>query len=116
MNMRKAMISRLHSRAGESIAEVLIALLISSLGMMMLAGMVSTSKTLVERSKTAFEDSVDKSNALTTGEASNSSSGTVQFYINDKNRRLTDALGETDSVRIDTVTFGRDTVMAYKKQ
>lgn len=53
MNKLKA---RLRSRAGESIAETLLALLIASLAMMMLAGAISAAGGIVTRSRTAMEE------------------------------------------------------------
>ena len=56
MSMRKLVRKRLVSRAGESLAEVLVALMISALGLMMLAGMISSSSSLVMKSKDTMRD------------------------------------------------------------
>ena len=54
--MRKRIQSKLRSRVGESIGETLIALLISALALMMLAGAISSAARIVTRSKTAMDE------------------------------------------------------------
>jgi len=54
--MRKRIRSKIKSCAGESIGETLIALLISALALMMLAGAVSSAAKIVTRNKTAMEE------------------------------------------------------------
>ena len=56
--------AKLRSRAGESIAETLIALLISALALMMLAGAVSSAANVVTRSRTAMSDYYEKDAAM----------------------------------------------------
>lgn len=51
----KRMMKKLRSRAGESIGETLVALLISSLALVMLAGAIGAAARMVTRSKTAME-------------------------------------------------------------
>lgn len=60
--MRKAAAKKLRSRAGETIGETLVALLISSLALLMLAGAVSAASRAVQQSKTKIEEyySADK--------------------------------------------------------
>lgn len=48
--MRNNLIARLRSRAGESIAEVLVALLISVLGIALLVGMIGASTRIIDQS------------------------------------------------------------------
>ena len=54
--MRKAAAKKLRSRAGETIGETLVALLISSLALLMLAGAVSAASRAVQQSKTKIEE------------------------------------------------------------
>ena len=61
--MMKGVLRKLYSRAGESIGETLIALLISSLALLMLAGAVSSASRIVTRNKTAMEDYYGKKQA-----------------------------------------------------
>ncbi len=52
--MKKKIAAKLRGRLGESIAETLIALLISALALMMLAGAVSAAANVITRSRTAM--------------------------------------------------------------
>lgn len=54
--MRRRIQSKIRSRAGESIGETLIALLISALALMMLAGAISSAARIVMRNKSAMEE------------------------------------------------------------
>ena len=49
------MLSKLKSEAGESLGEVLIALLIAALALTMLASVISTASNIINRSKTAVD-------------------------------------------------------------
>lgn len=52
----KKMLKKLRSTAGESIGETLIALLISALALVMLAGAVSSASNIITRSNDAMND------------------------------------------------------------
>lgn len=54
--MRRRIQSKIRSCAGESIGETLIALLISALALIMLAGAISAAAKIVTRNKTAMEE------------------------------------------------------------
>ena len=54
--MRNNIKKRLHSRAGETIAEVLISLLIAVVALMMLAMMISSTVSMVTTSKNKMEE------------------------------------------------------------
>ena len=54
--MKRICLKKLKSQAGESISEVLIALLISSLALVMLASMISATNNIVSKSKSTMED------------------------------------------------------------
>lgn len=54
--MKKRILAKLRSQAGESIAETLVALLISALALMMLAGAVSAAANVVTKSKDAMAE------------------------------------------------------------
>ena len=54
--MHKRIIKKVKSRAGETIAEVLVALLISSVALVMLAGMIASTTSMVTQSKSKMED------------------------------------------------------------
>ena len=95
-------LKKLRSKKGESIAEVLVSLLISVLALTMLAGMITASKNALERSKnkmdaynTAMENVVNQSTAAgTPGKvtmeventpwniAGNTSDVSVNYFVN----------------------------------
>jgi len=54
--MRKTIQSKLKSCVGESIGETLIALLISALALIMLAGAISSASRIVTRNKASMEE------------------------------------------------------------
>ena len=54
--MKKRIIQKLSKKAGESIAETLVALLISSLALLMLAGAIQSSAKIITQSKKKMED------------------------------------------------------------
>ena len=60
------MIKKLRGKSGESIGETLIALLISALALMMLAGAVSTVASLVSRSNAKMNEYYTSDNKLVT--------------------------------------------------
>ena len=110
--MKHRILAKLRSRAGDSIAELLIALLISSLAMVMLAGAVSSASNMIRRGNTAMTAYFTEDNALaerttddgnpppaatvTLKEGSNDvQNWAVKYYSND--------------------TFGRTHVVAYAK-
>lgn len=53
--MKRRLLDKVRSQAGESIAEVLVALLISSIALVMLASMISSTTNMVNNSKTTME-------------------------------------------------------------
>lgn len=59
----KGIVKKLRSRAGESIAEVLVALLISVLGVALLVGMIGASTGVINRSTEAMHRQYGKANA-----------------------------------------------------
>ena len=54
MNIKKIIAAKLRGQLGESIAETLIALLISALALMMLAGAVSAAANVITKSRTSM--------------------------------------------------------------
>jgi len=54
--MKKTIKSKIRSIAGETIGETLIALLISALALLMLAGAIGSASKIVTRNKTAMDE------------------------------------------------------------
>lgn len=65
--LRVRLSSKLKSTAGESIAEVLIALLIAALALTMLASVISTSARIITSSKAAMNTYYEQRNELDAG-------------------------------------------------
>ena len=59
----ECIVKKLRSRAGESIAEVMVALLISALGMSLLVGMIGASVRIIDNSTKAMHQQYKKANA-----------------------------------------------------
>lgn len=53
--MKKSILLKIRSNAGESIGETLVALLISALALLMLAGAISSAAGIVTRNKASIE-------------------------------------------------------------
>ena len=110
-----SVIGKIKSQVGESIGEVLVALLISSIGLTLLAMMVSSSSRMVERSKSTVHDYVLQSNVLE-DQSGDGTSGTLSFSC-DSTAKITD--GSDDSIKIEYYTnevIGSQKVISYKKK
>ena len=109
--------ARLRSRAGESIAEVLVSLLISSLALVMLAGMISAAARMVTRSREAFTGAngyVVMENKL----ASHTGTGedmSMTLKTGENTRKFTDDDPDNLTVPCYSATIGGKTVIAYQK-
>jgi Tfp pilus assembly protein PilV len=67
--MSKKVIERLRSKVGESIAEVLVALLISAVGVAMLVGMIGVSTRIIDKSTQYMRDEYKKTDISGTEDA-----------------------------------------------
>ena len=106
---------KLNSKSGESITEVLVALLISSLGLLLLAGMITSTNRIVSRSKEATKQYVQQTNALVEQSGTGSGSGSVTFSGGGLTK-LTYNSGDSISVTYYTNDqSGSNAVTAYKK-
>lgn len=83
-------IARLRSRAGESISEVLIAVLVSAVGLVLLAGMISSTSHLIQSSKDKIHTYADNNKALVEKADGSVKEGTVVFRTSSGNVKLTD--------------------------
>ena len=68
--LAKGVRRRLREQRGESIAEVLLAVLISALALVLLAGMISASADMIEHSRNTMDDYIAAENALAEKSAS----------------------------------------------
>lgn len=97
---------RIKSRNGESITEVLVALLISMLGLVLLATMITSSAKLITQSRDAMSGYVEKGNALAAGSGSSISSGKISISLNENSYTTSVSYFIND-------TFSKTPVVAY---
>ena len=84
--MHKRIIKKVKSRAGETIAEVLVALLISSVALVMLAGMIASTTSMVTQSKSKMEKYYEANEKLETQTETTGPSFSIQ--ISDENNTI----------------------------
>ena len=95
-NLKKCIAAKLKSAAGESLAEVLIALLIAAMAMAMLATAISSTARIVTRSKTAMKEYYDGNNALEAASSGNEYTEVIGLTIVFDGVWLTDPEGPDD--------------------
>ncbi len=74
---------KLKGRRGDSIAEVLIALLISSVALVMLASMISSSSSMIDSSRKNIESYYSKASDELTGSGTPKFTGTAKLVASD---------------------------------
>lgn len=77
----KAMLEKLKSSSGESIAEVLAAMLVIALGIVMLVSMVSSSSSMIQKSEQSYADYMSEFNAAETQSGSGGQKKTVSLTV-----------------------------------
>ena len=110
MNHPKQISARLKGTRGETIAEVLIALLISSMGMLMLAGMIFASGRIITKSRESMESYIAAENDLSARDGAES--GTISFSISGDVSSLTD--NQNNNVTYFKKEVGNKTIISYK--
>ena len=81
---------KLRSRAGETLTETLVALLVAVIALAILAGMIMSSSNLIRNSRTRFDSYYEGNNALSSLE--NTVAGaSVTISDGENDQRLTDA-------------------------
>ena len=85
--LKKKLTAKLKGNAGESLGEVLIALLIAALALVMLASVIDTSARIITRSKATMKDYYDASDELVQQQAKEEGSkiDTGTTYVSIKN-------------------------------
>lgn len=114
MKKRNTVTARLRGRAGESIGEVLAALLISAIALMMLASMVASSSNLVMKSEQAIEAYIAAQNELAV-QGGVGAEGTVTVTSGENAIELYDGAGTSIQViYYENNTVAGDPVIAYR--
>lgn len=106
---------KLKSKSGESISEVLVALLISALAIVLLASMIAASTNMVMKSKSKMKDYANAENSIVE-RSGDGESGSVQIVDSNNNPVvLTDGAGTGIEVAYFTNDESvRHTVRSYK--
>lgn len=117
--MMKKMRSRLRSQNGESISEVLVAVLVSMVALTMLALMITATTKMVIRSRTKMDEYVKGSNELVEKDGA-ALNGTASFYLVKDETPILIRLTDTSEDAIPTRYYVNDslgnvTVISYKK-
>ena len=110
--MKKKIKARVRSLAGETIAETLVALLISSLALLMLAGAVSSAVRIVLRSENKLEAYYKKDENVA---AHNTKTGTISVTLKEDTDDLSEKIGPfsyTENYYLND-EFGRAAVISY---
>ena len=102
----KQMWKRLRSRSGESLGETLVALLVATLALMLLAGMISAATRITLKSKSDFAVYTNGENAIV---EQNVASGTVSV------KSSVNLIDDTDTFPVEYYKNAKnDKVVSYK--
>lgn len=88
MKRKTRLAARLRSRAGESLGEVLISVLISAVALVMLISMLTSSTSLISKSKNRLETYYNGQSVLAAADAEGGISGTATFVNSDDYAQL----------------------------
>ena len=106
--------AKLHSQAGESIGETLIALLISALALVMLAGAISSAANVITRSNTQMSKYYQGDNDL--AEHTTTKKGPITITMTDTtDKTLTQTTVEGTYKYYMNDVFGNTLVVSYSK-
>ena len=116
MRKLQATVKKLKRNNGETISEVLIALLVAALAIVLLAGMINASATMIEKSKEKNEKYTVAENGIVEQSGQSTETGTVTVEIDRQAGRLSDA-NSTNEISVDYYTNGEagsNPVRSYK--
>ena len=113
--MKKKIKARVRSQAGETIAETLVALLISSLALLMLAGAVSAAVRMVLRSKNKLEAYYVQDENVA---AHKTAAGTMTVTLTEESDGLSETIGPFTYTGnyYQNDELGRITVISYSAE
>jgi competence protein ComGC len=89
MTIKKRIAARLKDKKGETLMELLFAMLISSLGMIILAGMIVASTNIIKRGNEVLKSYVTEENKIVAQDTEDET-GSAIFKIGGTARKLTD--------------------------
>ncbi len=115
MTIKKRIAARLKDKKGETLMELLFAMLISSLGMIILAGMIVASTNIIKRGNEVLKSYVTEENKIVAQDTA-SETETAAFKISGTARKLTD-YDDSDYVSVsyyENDKIGGKKVVTYK--
>jgi len=115
MTIKKRIAARLKDKKGETLMELLFAMLISSLGMIILAGMIVASTNIIKRGNEVLKSYVTEENKIVAQDTEDET-GSATFKIGGTERKLTD-YDNSDQVSVsyyENNKIGGKKVVTYK--
>ena len=116
MSKLQATVKKLKSKKGESISEVLIALLVSALAIVLLAGMINASSEMIRNSKEKIDQYVKAENGIVEQNEDGPDTGSVTVRVNGQAAKLSDDAPDA-GIQVEYYTnseSGRNAVRSYK--
>ena len=86
-----ALVRKLRNRGGETITEVLVAVLIAAVALVLLAGMITTTANLIDSSRTKVHGYAEKDLALAEKSGTDAKEGSVVVKCGGSGVKLTDS-------------------------
>lgn len=114
--MIRKSLEKLKNHSGESIAETLVAMLISTLALLVLAGAITTATNLISKSSTSLDEYYSANNNLDNGSGTSSSTATVTVAGSDTSSSSADAVTwvKCSVTTYENTTIGSNPVIAYR--
>ena len=114
--MKKRIFRKLRSKAGETIAEVLVALLVSSLGLVILAQMINASANMIKNSEVKMQEYYSENNKLAKQDQSEADgTGTLKITLNGASEGEKVELTEKNIKYYENKTLAGIDVISYAK-
>ena len=114
MTIKKRIAARLKDKKGETLMELLFAMLISSLGMIILAGMIVASTNIIKRGNEVLKSYVTEENKIV-AQDTESETGPATFKIGGTARKLTDYGDDYDEFNQFSVSYYENHKIGGKK-
>ena len=122
-NLLRAAVRRTRSRAGETLTETLVALLIAAIAITMLASMIMTSRSLIDSSKKLFEAYYAQNNVLSEHPSSGGTAATAALSDTSTSDAIQLVYDSTGKTTVDVNVYENDkapdstpvTAYQYKK-
>lgn len=104
---------KLRGGAGESLAEVLISLLISAVGVLLLATMIQSATGMIADSGKKYQSYIQSENRLEAQSGAGRSSQ-IEIKLDDETIKLTDGSGYSTNVLCYASASGGETIVSYR--